>query len=55
MATHVKKLFWRFWLAAPEWAAPRRFKIHYSPYMLGGTLYVGVTLFGWSILYSTEW
>ena len=52
---NIKHLFWRFWLTKPEWSAPRRFKIEYCPDMLGGTLYAGVVVFGWGIMYSTEW
>jgi hypothetical protein len=51
----TRKLFWRFWLARPEWAAPKRFGFEYCPAQLGGVLYAGIVLFGWTLIYSSEW
>ena len=50
----MRKLFWRFWLARPEWAAPKRFGFEYCGAQLGGILYAGVVMFGWAFIYSDE-
>lgn len=51
----VKRVFWRFHVAKPAWARGRKFQFHWVPDMLDGMLYAGVTVFGWSILYSDQW
>jgi len=52
---NVKKLFWRIWFGNKQWAKNDFFKIQYAEDMISGTLYAGVTVFGYSILYSSEW
>lgn len=50
----IRHLFWRFWLTKPEWS-DKKFGLEYCPAQLGGTLYSGVVVFGWGLMYSTEW
>ena len=51
---NVKNLFWRIWVGNKSWAKNDFFKIQYAEDMISGTLYAGVTVFGYSILYSSK-
>lgn len=48
----MKKLFWKLSYAGPSWNRGKLFEWHWVPDQISGILYAGVTLFGWSILYT---
>jgi hypothetical protein len=54
IAMNVKKLFWKFYLCNRKWS-DRKFDFHYVGSQLGGIMYAGVTLFGYSLMYSDDW
>lgn len=50
----AKKLFWKIHFAGQGWSE-KNFDFYFELDQLGGILYAGFTLFGWSILYSDHW
>ncbi len=52
---NVKKLCWRLWFGNKKWADNELFKIQYADAMISGIAYAGVTVFGYSLLYSSDW
>jgi len=51
----VRKVIWRFWFGTRAWSSPQRFGMHFVPDQTDGVMYAGVTLFGYSLLYSDVW
>jgi hypothetical protein len=49
-----RKLFGKFWIQDPGWTDDR-FAWHWVPDQISGMDYAGLTLFGWSLLYSDHW
>ena len=43
-----------FWIRGPKWCA-KWFAWHWVPDQLHGMMYAGVTVFGWSLIYSNHW
>lgn len=52
---NTHRIFWRFWYCNPAWGKGHKFQLHNVDDQISGKLYVGVTLFGNSIIYSDQW
>ena len=50
----TKRLFWKIWIASPKWA-DKNFQLHWVEDQICGFDYAGLTVFGWSLIYSDYW
>jgi hypothetical protein len=51
----MKRLFWKLYLQPPRWCDGRWLAWHYERDQIWGIAYAGVTIAGWSLLYSDHW
>jgi hypothetical protein len=51
----MKRLFWKLYLQPPRWCDGRWLAWHYERDQIRGIAYAGVTIAGWSLLYSDHW